>query len=73
LKIWNLLYDFVLGSPTSTGMPENIGLIAAFLVSDEARWLTEEIIFGSGGAPLGTTEPYRPAGPSLLGSGEGSG
>jgi 3-oxoacyl-[acyl-carrier protein] reductase len=32
-----------------TGMPEDIGLIAAFLASDEARWLTEEIIFGSGG------------------------
>jgi hypothetical protein len=25
------------------------GLIAAFLASDEARWLTGEIIFGSGG------------------------
>src|SRR5712664_3565866 len=32
-----------------TGMPEDIGLIAAFLASDEARWLTGEIIFGSGG------------------------
>jgi 3-oxoacyl-[acyl-carrier protein] reductase len=31
------------------GMPEDIGLIAAFLASDEARWLTGEIIFGSGG------------------------
>src|SRR2546430_8097570 len=31
-----------------TGMPEDIGLIAAFLASDEARWLTGEIIFGSG-------------------------
>jgi len=30
-------------------MPEDIGLIAAFLASDEARWLTGEIIFGSGG------------------------
>src|ERR1700731_3748364 len=33
----------------SRGMPEDIGLIAAFLASDEARWLTGEIIFGSGG------------------------
>ena len=32
-----------------TGLPEDIGLIAAFLASDEARWLTGEIIFGSGG------------------------
>lgn len=32
-----------------TGMPEDIGLIAAFLASDEARWLTGEIIFASGG------------------------
>jgi len=32
-----------------TGMPEDIGRIAAFLASDEARWLTGEIIFGSGG------------------------
>jgi 3-oxoacyl-[acyl-carrier protein] reductase len=32
-----------------TGMPEDIGLIAAFLASDESRWLTGEIIFGSGG------------------------
>jgi 3-oxoacyl-[acyl-carrier protein] reductase len=32
-----------------TGRPEDIGLIAAFLASDEARWLTGEIIFGSGG------------------------
>ena len=32
-----------------TGMPEDIGVIAAFLASDEARWLTGEIIFGSGG------------------------
>ena len=31
------------------GMPEDIGLIAAFLASDEARWITGEIIFGSGG------------------------
>src|ERR1700688_5318177 len=32
-----------------TGVPEDIGLIAAFLASEEARWLTGEIIFGSGG------------------------
>ncbi len=32
-----------------TGMPEDIGLIAAFLASEEARWLTGEIVFGSGG------------------------
>jgi 3-oxoacyl-[acyl-carrier protein] reductase len=32
-----------------TGVPEDIGLIAAFLASDEARWLTGEISFGSGG------------------------
>jgi 3-oxoacyl-[acyl-carrier protein] reductase len=32
-----------------TGIPEDIGLIAAFLASDEARWVTGEIIFGSGG------------------------
>jgi len=32
-----------------TGMPEDIGLIAAFLASDEARWLSGEIIFASGG------------------------
>jgi len=32
-----------------TGLPEDIGLIAAFLASDEARWLTGEIILGSGG------------------------
>jgi 3-oxoacyl-[acyl-carrier protein] reductase len=32
-----------------TGMPEDIGLIAAFLASYESRWLTGEIIFGSGG------------------------
>jgi 3-oxoacyl-[acyl-carrier protein] reductase len=32
-----------------TGIPEDIGLIATFLASDEARWLTGEIIFGSGG------------------------
>jgi 3-oxoacyl-[acyl-carrier protein] reductase len=32
-----------------TGMPEDIGLIAAFLASDESRWLTGEIVFGSGG------------------------
>ena len=32
-----------------TGMPEDIGLIAAFLASDDARWVTGEIIFGSGG------------------------
>jgi 3-oxoacyl-[acyl-carrier protein] reductase len=32
-----------------TGLPEDIGLIAAFLASDDARWLTGEIIFGSGG------------------------
>jgi len=30
-------------------MPEDIGLIAAFLASDEARWLTGEIIFGMEG------------------------
>jgi hypothetical protein len=30
-------------------MPEDIGLIATFLASDEARWLTGEIVFGSGG------------------------
>src|SRR5260221_321947 len=35
-----------------TGMPEDIGLIAAFLASNEARWLTGEIIFGSGGVHL---------------------
>jgi NAD(P)-dependent dehydrogenase (short-subunit alcohol dehydrogenase family) len=49
LKIWNPLYEFVPGWPTYTGMPEDTGLIAAFLASDEARWLTGEIIFGSGG------------------------
>jgi len=27
-----------------TGEPEDIGLIAPFLASDEARWLTGEII-----------------------------
>ena len=32
-----------------TGMPQDIGLIAAFLASGDARWLTGEIIFGSGG------------------------
>src|ERR1700732_297371 len=32
-----------------TGVPEDIGLLASFLASDEARWLTGEIIFGSGG------------------------
>jgi NAD(P)-dependent dehydrogenase (short-subunit alcohol dehydrogenase family) len=32
-----------------TGMPEDIALIAAFLASDEARWFTGEIIFGTGG------------------------
>src|SRR5437868_7221774 len=32
-----------------TGMPEDIGLIAAFFASEEARWLTGEIVFGSGG------------------------
>src|ERR1700738_1345861 len=32
-----------------TGMPEDIGLIAAFLASDEARWVTGEIIFAGGG------------------------
>jgi 3-oxoacyl-[acyl-carrier protein] reductase len=32
-----------------TGTPEDIGLIAAFLASGEAQWLTGEIIFGSGG------------------------
>ena len=32
-----------------TGMPGDIGVIAAFLASDEARWLTGEIIVGSGG------------------------
>jgi 3-oxoacyl-[acyl-carrier protein] reductase len=32
-----------------TGIPEDIGLIVAFLASDDARWLTGEIIFGSGG------------------------
>src|ERR1700738_2674084 len=32
-----------------TGMPEDIGLIAAFLASEEARWLTGEIVFGRGG------------------------
>ena len=32
-----------------TGVPQDIGLIAAFLASDDARWLTGEIIFGSGG------------------------
>jgi 3-oxoacyl-[acyl-carrier protein] reductase len=32
-----------------TGMPEDIGLIAAFLASDESRWLTGEIIFAGGG------------------------
>jgi 3-oxoacyl-[acyl-carrier protein] reductase len=31
------------------GMPEDIGLIAAFLASDESRWLTGEIIFAGGG------------------------
>jgi hypothetical protein len=48
LKAWNPLYEFVLGWPMCTGMPEDIGLIAAFLASDEARWLTGEIIFESG-------------------------
>jgi enoyl-[acyl-carrier-protein] reductase (NADH) len=48
-EIWNPLYEFVLGWPTCIGMPEDIGLIAAFLASDEARRLTGEIIFGSGG------------------------
>src|SRR6202171_956172 len=32
-----------------TGMPEDIGLIAAFLASDESRWLTGEILFAGGG------------------------
>ena len=32
-----------------TGIPEDIGPIGAFLASDEAHWLTGEIIFGSGG------------------------
>ena len=32
-----------------TGMPEDIGLIAAFLASEEARWLSGEIVFGGGG------------------------
>ena len=32
-----------------TGLPGDIGVIAAFLASDEARWLTGEIIVGSGG------------------------
>jgi 3-oxoacyl-[acyl-carrier protein] reductase len=32
-----------------TGVPQDIGLIAAFLASDDARWLTGEIIFASGG------------------------
>ena len=32
-----------------TGRPEDVGLIAAFFASDEARWLTGEIIFASGG------------------------
>ena len=32
-----------------TREPEDIGLIVAFLASDEARWLTGEIIFVSGG------------------------
>jgi len=32
-----------------TGMPEDIGLIATFLASEEARWLPGEIISGSGG------------------------
>jgi 3-oxoacyl-[acyl-carrier protein] reductase len=31
------------------GQPEDIGLVAAFLASDESRWLTGEIIFASGG------------------------
>ena len=33
-----------------TGMPEDIGLIAAFLAFDEARWLTGEIILGVAGS-----------------------
>src|ERR1700737_1698629 len=32
-----------------TGLPEDIGLIAPFLASDEPRWFAGEIIFGSGG------------------------
>ncbi len=31
------------------GMPEDIALIASFLASDEARWLTGEIVSASGG------------------------
>jgi hypothetical protein len=38
-------------------MPKDIGLIAAFLASDEARWLTGEIIFGSGGLQELMTDP----------------
>jgi enoyl-[acyl-carrier-protein] reductase (NADH) len=45
LKIWNPFYDLSLAGRRA---PEDIGLIAAFLASDEARWLTGEIIFGSG-------------------------
>jgi predicted ester cyclase len=56
-----------------TGMPEDIGLIAAFLASDEARWLTGEIIFGSGGlrrpqglaGPLAASKLMRAAIPDL--------
>jgi 3-oxoacyl-[acyl-carrier protein] reductase len=31
------------------GVPEDIALIASFLSSEEARWLTGEIILASGG------------------------
>ena len=41
--------DQTADSAWSPGMPEDIGLIAAFIASDEAPWLTGEIIFGSGG------------------------
>src|ERR1700721_590768 len=43
-----------------TGMPEDIGLIAAFLASDEARWLTGEIIFGGGGPRWGKRRRFGP-------------
>ena len=31
------------------GLPEDIGPVAVFLASDDARWITGDVIFASGG------------------------
>jgi 3-oxoacyl-[acyl-carrier protein] reductase len=46
----DLVQGFIAQTPLGRGgQPDDIGLIAAFLASDDARWLTGECLLASGG------------------------